>query len=222
MPDRLEQVVPPNLPLATDQYARTYEEDYRKVERLYFTRMSNALNSVTGNFGGRYLQMPHGAFYDTTTQSDGINTPNAVKFNQTVTENTFGVSVGNNGAGNPTRIYPEFTGEYNFQFSLQLQNTDNAAHSVGIWVRINGIDIPNTCTDITVPARKSASEYGYAVAAWNFVLTIEAGQYFELMWATGTTLVTIPYIPAWTTPTNPYNRPATPSAILTVTYVSVL
>jgi len=222
MTERLNAFVAPSLPLAHVEYEQTLEEQYRKIERLYYRQISNTVNALIGSQGGRHLEMPHGNFYDTTTQSDGANTPNAVKFNGTKSNETAGIYIENNGSGDPTQVTVEYQGSYNFQFSMQLENTDNAVHSVGIWVRINGVDVNNTCTEITVPARKSALIYGYAVAAWNFLDVVQAGDYWELMWATNSTFVTLPYIPAWVTPAQPYNRPATPSALLTVNYVSVI
>ena len=222
MSDRLGQVASPNLPLATDNYIRDSEEDYRKVERIYFNRLSFLTNSLVGTMGGRHLEMPHGAFFDSTTQTDLANTPAPIKFNTTVTNSTVGVSVVNNLSGDPTRVTVQYGGDYNFQFSLQFENTDNVVHSVGVWARINGTDVDDSCGAVTVPARKSALVYGYAIAAWNYVYPMQPGDYFELIWATEDASVTVPYIPAWTTPTEPYNRPATPSAILTVTYASVV
>jgi len=210
------------LLLGPVEYSRMYQDQLNSVLRLYFSQIDAQSSALLENVGGRFLGSPHGSFYDTTTQSDGINTPNAVQFNSTVAENTIGISVGNDLSNNPTRITTAYKGQYNFQFSFQLENTSNAQHEVGVWARINGVDVPNTNTVITVPARKSASIYGYAVAAWNLVFTMEVDDYLELMWATNSTSVTIPYIPAWTsiTPSTPYIRPATPSAIMTVSFLS--
>ena len=61
----------------------------------------------------------YGAFQDNTTQTAvSANTAYAVKLN--TTDLTNGVSVVNDGSGNPTRITLANTGIYNIQFSLQL------------------------------------------------------------------------------------------------------
>jgi hypothetical protein len=52
------------------------------------------------------------------------------------------------------------------------------------------------------------------VAAWNFVLVLKAGDYFELAWQSSDTNVVIPYVAA------SGNIPAIPSIILTVSWVS--
>lgn len=229
---KLDGTSAPALPFTPVAYDRQSEDSMRNILRQYHRQIDNFTSSLIDAQGGRYLSFPRGAFYDTESQSDGVNTPNAVQFNQTVTQDTSGFSVANNLSGKPTRVTAEHQGDYNFQFSLQFQNADNAQHNVGIWVRIDGVDIPNTTTEVTVPARKTASIYGYAVAAWNFVLNMQAGQYLELMWASPSSLVTIPYLPEWSTATGTntptkiysqvYNRPATPSSIMTVTFVSRL
>lgn len=222
----------PAFPFSPKEFNQQYVDQNNRVLTQYLNQIDYFVSYLLDPSGQRYLSAPHGSFYDVATQSDGINTPNAVQFGQTDTTATEAFTIANNASSLPTRVTAQYQGCYNMQFSLQLQNTDNAAYSVGIWARINGVDVPNSCTDITVPARKSAGEYGYAVAAWNFVLAMQANDYFELMWATPSTLVTIPYIPEWSTaagtntPTKiysqAYNRPATPSAILTASFVSRL
>lgn len=219
LPNKLIPLVSPSLPLATNDYSRQYQDQLNSVLRLYFSLVDSQSQALFSNTGGRFLGLPHGSFYDTTTQSDGVDTPNAVQLNSTFLDETLGFSIENNVNGNPTRVVSEYSGIYNYQFSLQLENQDNLQHEVAIWVRINDEDVDSTATLVTVPARKSASIYGYAVAAWNFVLPMQAGDYFELIWATGSTLVTIP---ATAAQTSPYPRPAVPSTILTVSFVSAI
>lgn len=218
-PSRLIPIKSPALPLAPTDYARQYTDQVNNIQRIFYKQIDNLTNALLSNTGGRFLGFPHGSFYDTETQSDGVDTPNAVQLNSTFTEDTFGISIANNASNKPTRVTTEFPGVYNFQFSLQLENQDNAQHEVTIWVRINGVDVPNTTTLVTVPARKSASIYGYGVAAWNFVLTMQGGDYFELIWASTSALVTIPYSPEQV---SPYPHPAVPSTILTVSFVSAI
>lgn len=219
LPDRLIPLKSPSLPLGPTEYSRQYQDQLNSILRLYFSLVDSQSQALLSNIGGRFLAMPHGSFYDTETQSDGADTPNPVQLNSTFVEDTLGFTIENNTNGDPTRVTAEYPGIYNFQFSLQLENTDNAQHEVGIWVRINGVDVDNTATLITIPARKSASIYGYAVPAWNFVLSMQGGDYFELMWATNSTAVTIP---ASVAQTSPYVRPAVPSTILTVAFVSAI
>lgn len=213
---KLDGTKAPFFPYAKEEITRTWMDYFINMMRQYFIQVDQFTSALIDSRGGRFLSLPSASLYDTTSQSDGVNTPNAVKFNTTVAADTLGFHVATNGSG-LSRITAEQSGKYNLQFSLQLQNTDNAAHIVGIWLRKNGTNVADSCTDVTVPARKSAGVYGYAVAAWNFIVEMEEDDYIELMWAAPSTLVTIPYLPATT---SPYVRPATPSAIATMTFVS--
>jgi len=144
----------------------------------------------------------YGTFFDTTDQTAASpNTAYAITFNNT--DLSAGVSL-----GTPTsRIYVDRPGAYNFQFSLQLLGTGGggANRDVYIWPRINGVDVPDSATKIHI----KGSNEGY-VAAWNFVLRMNTGDYFELMWATSNTTVEI-HADAATA-----FCPAIPSVIMTV------
>ena len=112
--------------------------------------------------------------------------------------------------GVPTsKIYVTETGIYNFQFSAQLDKTGGAASTVHIWPRLNGVNIPNSATKIVIDGPNSE-----VVPAWNFVLLMAGGDYFELAWESSDTAVVIRYEAAAS------NYPAIPSIILTVTWVS--
>ena len=150
----------------------------------------------------------YGAFQDNTTQTAALaNTAYAVKLN--TTDLTNGVSVVNDGSGNPTRITLANTGIYNIQFSLQLEKTGGSGNfTVDVWVRKNGVDIPNTTGKVVLTGSANASP---VVAAWNYVLDLAANDYVQLMWSTSNNNSII--LAAVATPPHP----GIPSAILTVT-----
>ena len=150
----------------------------------------------------------YGAFQDNTTQTAALaNTAYAVKLN--TTDLTNGVSVFNDGSGNPTRITLANTGIYNIQFSLQLEKTSGSGNfTVDVWVRKNGVDIPNTTGKVVLTGSANASP---VVAAWNYVLDLAANDYVQLMWSTSNNNSII--LAAVATPPHP----GIPSAILTVT-----
>lgn len=150
----------------------------------------------------------YGAFSSTADQTGSVSAGTAMTF--TGTDIADGVTL----ASGSHLVVPN-TGKYNLQFSAQLQNTDNAQNDVTIWFRINGVDVPNSATQITVPARKSAGIYGFAVAAWNIFLDMTAGQYAEIIWLPVSTQVSIQAIPASVSPA----YPAIPSVIATMNQV---
>ncbi len=117
-----------------------------------------------------------------------------------------------------TKITVAQDGIYNFQFSIQYENTDNTSHDVDIWFTKNGVNIANSNSQFTVPARNNANEYGHLVAALNFIAEVSTTDYIEIVWRSSNSLVSIQSIPEQVTPI----RPAAPSVILTVTFVSNL
>lgn len=146
-------------------------------------------------------RLRYGSFYDTTDQTAAvINTAYAMTFN--TTDITNGVYI-----GSPTsRIYVDTINLYNIQFSAQLINTAGGAHNAWIWLRKNGTDVANSATTLRIQGNNTE-----LVAAWNFLLSMNAGDYFELMWEVSDTSVSLFSDPATAV------HPAIPSIILTVT-----
>jgi len=150
----------------------------------------------------------YGAWQDNVTQTAvATNTGYPMIFRTTDLSN--GVTVVTNGA-NLTRITFANTGIYNLQFSSQFQNTHNADEDVTIWLRLNGVDVPGSAGLLSVPS-KHGSVNGHTIAGWNYLLSVVAGQYYELVWSTTNTLVTMEYYAAGSPP------PSASSVIMTVT-----
>ena len=151
---------------------------------------------------------PYGAFQDSTDQT-AASTTVAYPMTFDTTDFSNGVYLSNS-----SRLNARNAGIYNVQFSVQLQNTDNAQHTVDIWFRKNGTNITASNSMFTVPARKSASIYGHLIAAINYFVELAANDYVEIVWRTESTTVSIEQLPTQTSPT----RPATPSVIATMQY----
>jgi hypothetical protein len=153
---------------------------------------------------------PYGAFQDSTDQT-AASTTTAYPMTFDTTDFSNGVYLSNS-----SRLNVRNAGIYNVQFSVQLQNTDNAQHTVDIWFRKNGTNITASNSMFTVPARKSASIYGHLIAAINYFVELAANDYVEIVWRAESTTVSIEQLPTQTSPT----RPATPSVIATMQYVA--
>ena len=148
----------------------------------------------------------YGVFYDTTSQIATVaNTGYAMTFNNTA--ESFGVSMV---AGR--RLTFSNRGTYNIQFSAQLTQSSNAVNRINIWLRQNGVDLPDTNTNITMDRKN-----GDKVAAWNFMYTLNANDYLELIWQTDDVTS---YLAATGAYTGAYFFPATPSIILTASQVA--
>jgi hypothetical protein len=112
---------------------------------------------------------------------------------------------------------------------LQFINSSNAIHYATVWLKVNNVDVPNSASIFTVPARKSASpgEEGYVLGYSEATFTIDAGDEIELYWATDlagnpTTPTAGVYIYHDAAQVSPFARPAIPSAIGSITFVSAL
>jgi len=184
----------PNLPVAPIQYEQRFQDQFSNVLRLFFRQVANRVNSPTA----------HASYFDTTTQPNPVaNAVNLFTYNSVVTQQAIT-------RGNPTsKVYVAQTGIYNFQFSAQLDKTGGSASAVYIWPRVNGVNLPDSATKIVIDGPNNE-----IVAAWNFVLVLQANDYFELAWQSSDTNVVIPYVAATG------NIPAIPSIILTVVWVS--
>ncbi len=184
MPENISQIPASRVPI-------TFTELISREWYRFFYNVFSALGSGS---------LRYGTFFDTTDQTAASpNTAYAITFNNT--DLSAGVY-----RGTPTsRIYVDRPGAYNFQFSVQLESTTASGKDVYIWARVNGTDVPNSATKIHMQGASEAY-----VAAWNFVLRMNTGDYFQLMWATSNTNVQILADPATAF------CPAIPSVILTV------
>jgi len=100
-------------------------------------------------------------------------------------------------------------GLYNFQFSAQLAKSNSSLGYAWIWPRINGTDVANSATKVSIAGASSE-----VVPSWNFVLPMDAGDEFQLMYAFSATSISFDAVEAETF------CPAIPSVILTVTQVN--
>ena len=117
----------------------------------------------------------------------------------------------------PSKITMDYAGIYNLQFSFQFVNTDTQIHDTDVWFRKNGTDIPNSNSRFSVPNSHGGVD-GHLIAALNFFVDMDPGDFMEIMWHTDSTQTSLQQLPTAASPT----RPATPSAIVTVQYVSSL
>jgi hypothetical protein len=101
------------------------------------------------------------------------------------------------------------------QFSIQFANDDSQIQDVDIWFKKNGSDVAGSNSKFSVDD-KHGSVKGHLIAALNFNIELAKDDYVSLAWATSSVDVTIEHLAAQTTPT----RPATPSAIVTIQYLS--
>lgn len=212
----LNKVVPPNLPLAPEEYERSYFDQLNNILRLYFTRNSDNVNQVIGSQGGRFLNIPYAAVCRTTDLTfAAADTATQITFDTTDYVNA---TTRNTGDG----IAVLYSGIYNYQFSIQFANTDSQDHTAYVWLRKSGVDIASTGSKFDIPSSHGSSD-GYLIAACNFYVSLNAGDTVEL-WAAvsqeegaGSDGI---YIEAYAAQTSPFAMPSIPSVVATLTFVS--
>jgi hypothetical protein len=208
--NRYRPVVQPRLPAAPVQYDAQFIEQYSNILRLYFNQLDSLTGTLLGQAGGRYIQFPYGAFSSGVDQTTTANTATLMTLDTTDFSN--GVSISS------SKITVTNAGIYNLQFSVQLENTDNASQDVFIWLKQNGVDIAGSTGKIGMPARKGVGDPFHSIVGWNYFVSMTAGQYIEIYWSTTNAAVTIQFYPASASPT----KPATQSVVATMSFVSAL
>jgi hypothetical protein len=221
----LYKVRAPALPLPPAEYLQAQQDQFQNALRLYFNRLDSFLFELSGNQGGGLIGFPYISASDSTDQlATASNTATVIKWNTLEGGNGFTL----NAPGSATALV---SGIYKITYSLQLTNTDNSAHDAAVWLKIDTgagfVDVPRSTTIFTVPARKSAGVFSYVCAYSEVVFTLNAGDEMELYWATNQAYATSPatdgvYIEHLAAQTSPYARPATPSALGSITFVSAI
>jgi hypothetical protein len=220
--------VAPALPLPPREYDSLSATDQIRVLRLYFNLLDNffsntILDALNGGLGGNGITFPHIAASDSTDQiAGGDDTPTVVEWNTLDSGYLWTLN-------SPGSAVADVAGVYRITYSLQFINTANAIHYATVWLKVNNNDVANSSTIFTVPARKSASpgEEGYLAAYSEATFTVQVGDEIELYWATDlagnpTTPTDGVYMFHDAAQTTPFARPAIPSAIGSITYVSAI
>ena len=215
----------PNLPLFKNAYNRMDQDQFSNVLRLYFNLLDRylvdtILDALNGGTGGNTITLPHIAASDSTDQHTTDDTATVVNFD--TLDSGFGWTL--NSPGSATAAV---AGVYTIRYSLQLANTDNAQHTATAWLQKNSADVANSATSFSVPARKSASIPGFATAYSEATFAVNVGDEIELYWATDKANVISPAANGIllfhdAAQASPFARPAIPSVIGSIVWVSAL
>ena len=202
----------PSLGFTPETYDRRVFAENNGALNSYFRKLISVLGALFGPRGGKFMNNPHGAFQDSTDQvAANTTTAYAVTFNTTDFSNGVTMASG-------SRITVADAGIWNLQFSIQFTNTTNASQDVDVWFRVNGTNSANSNSRFGFAPRKGVGDPYHIIAAMNYFLSLNATDYVEIMWRPTDVGVSIEQYAAGTSPT----RPAVPSAIVTMTFVSNL
>lgn len=146
----------------------------------------------------------YGTFSSAVSQTaPSINTPRAVTFE--TTEISSGVRIANS-----SQVVTDHSGLYAFDFRLQLTSTNSSQKNIYIWARKNGTDITRSASKATLVGNSVE-----LVPSWSFTISMQPGDYFELMYAVDDPAIII------NAPTAMAFCPATPSATLRVSQINL-
>jgi hypothetical protein len=191
---KISQLTPKDAPLSdTDLFVIAEETSDGYISK-----------SVTGLEVMESVKPPNsfGAFIDLNTQTTRANTPTPMRMRETITEKNVSID-------EETKMVVEQDGIYNVQFSAQIYRTsgDSTQH-VDIWFRVNGVDIDNSNTKVTIQTDH------YHNPAWNFFIPLNSGDYVEIMWATTANTIELIY------ENGSSIHPAIPSVIATINRIN--
>jgi hypothetical protein len=185
--------------------------------------IGNELIKYTGKTPTTFTGITRGAYSSTNvahTAGVYVSEAQAVPSPTTALTVTFTATDASNGVYidpvDGTKVVHSVAGYYNIQFSIQML-TEDGADNVTIWFRQNGTDVPYSTGIATVPSTHGGQP-GTAIISWNIVLPINAGDYIQLMVHSNTGNTVAATYPPGTAPVHP----ASPSIILTSTFVSAL
>jgi len=210
------------LPRPRAEYSEEQMFQLIRVLELYFNQLDSQTPLQAEYFRGRgdTLTFPHIAASDSTDQiATGNDTPTVVTWD--TLESGSGWTLASNAAT------AQYAGVYTIRYSLQLINTANAEHDATVWLRVNNVDVANSATIFTLPARKSNGDPAYVCGYSEATFSVDVGDEIELYWATDlagnpTTPTDGVYIFHDAAQVSPFARPAIPSAIGSISFVSAL
>jgi hypothetical protein len=197
------------LPIAPVQYGQQYQDQFANVLRLYFNQLSNTFGTELGPTGGRFLNFPYAAVQRSTDKTFTANTATQITFDT----NDFLNACTNDGTDG---IHVDYAGIYNYQFSVQLRNTNTQIHSAWIWLRVNSTDVTGTASKFDVTSSHGGVD-GFNIAAANFYVQLNAGDYVEMWAAVDNTAISFDATGAQT---SPFVMPSIPSVVATLSFVS--
>ena len=220
-----KRFIAPALPIPKVEYDQQEQTDLIRALRLYFNLLddyfnTNILDALNGGLRGNTITLPHIAASDSNDQRTTDDTATVVNFN--TLDSGFGWTL--NSPGSATAAV---AGVYTIRYSIQFANTDNQQHTATTWLQKNGADAANSATTFSVPARKSASIPGFICAYSEATFSVAVGDEIELYWATDQADVVSPaadgiFLFHDAAQASPFPRPAIPSVIGSIVWVSAL
>jgi hypothetical protein len=187
-----------STPLAGTELFETVQGGTSK--KVAASDIGNSANALPyASLSGRaYIQA-----YSNTDQTGSVSAATAIKLENT--DFGAGITITNDGSGNPTRITFAAAGTYCLAPSIQFANSTASDHDATVWFRLNGTNIANSATITNIPKAADGGAQFFQIVIYE---QVTAGQYIEIMWLPENVNVTIDFTAAGAI------APAIPSVIL--------
>ena len=151
-----------------------------------------------------------GSFSDSSPQNLPVKPATlAVKYN--TVEIAGGVTVANNGLGQPTRLTVPTDGIYSFDISPQLRNTGGGGSTITFWAAVDGTPVPRSASSLEMGNNNNRT-----LPFLTLNLPMNAGQYLEWFFTATGSNTSLQFFPVDGV------IPAIPSVIANVTRVSAI
>ena len=178
---KITDLTPATTPLAGTELFETVQGGLSK--RVAASAIGNSATAVPyASLAGRaFLQA-----LSSVDQTGNIAAATAIRLE--VTDFGAGISIANDGGGQPTRITFAVAGTYMLAPSIQFANSAAADHTATVWFRLNGTNIPSSATITSVPKVADGGAQFFQIVIYE---QVTAGQYIEIMWLPSNAAVTV-------------------------------
>ena len=203
----VQRVQAPALPIPKAGPLKEYLDALNNILRLFFNLLSNAVNTVFGDLGGRFLDVPNALYFSTADQPIAVvDTGQVITFNQTYLQSGMTINGGSN-----SQITATHDGVYNLQLSGQPFSSSASTKLIYVWITRSGVDLGYTAKEFALQGSSDVHNMTY-----NFNIDLAAGEYIEFKWSSSSTDTTLNAQVATAA------HPAVASAVITVNFISAL
>ena len=217
-------------PQKFNQLVRSLEQIVLQLNSTYNSVIDENLAGAKSWFGGtggagggfaggiRGFQLSNGIILpsamlvsETDQANAGITSENLLTYDNV--DSSTGIRVVDN-----SKIYVPCAGRYLVTFTLQVTNRGNTAAEFEVWAKDTGVNYALSNTRFDIPQRKSSTIWAHIVPAITGIFTVDdpINDYLQIAWWSDSLDVYLEHYAAGTSPT----RPAIPSVILTINFVS--
>jgi len=175
--------VAPNLPLATNEYERQYQDQFANILRLYFNQLDNAFGSLLGPDGGKFLKFPNGAFHQDgattlTASMTNVSTADIQVVSTDLFESSGTLLIGTELVAYTGKTSTTFTG-----ITRGIYGTTNVAHSIGANVT-EALGVASSTSSKAIPLDTTDTSNGVSIdTVDNSKVVFEAPGYYNIQFS---------------------------------------